>query len=115
MGVFSFTTACQNLGEKQLKNLSSRKINLMERFDEGGSKVKSKNQKDWNIKNIREALEKWMTSFEMKENLYWYHDSDSEPLDLENPRIKITFNQLENRRTFNGLKVTNYCFNCIFQ
>ena len=45
MGVFSFTTACQNLGEKQLKNLSSRKINLMERFDVGGSKVKSQIKK----------------------------------------------------------------------
>ena len=41
------------------------------------------------------------------EDLHWFHDHSSEPLDPINPRIQITFDQLVGRPGFEKLKVNS--------
>ena len=54
---------------------------------------------------IRTEIENWRNSLFKKEDLAWYHDPELEPLDLENPRIKITFDQFVNRASYLNHKV----------
>lgn len=67
-------------------------------------------QKEWNSQNVRQSILDWKESLHRKEGLNWFHDSDPEPLDLENPRIKITFDQLVNREIVTH-KVTIFSMN----
>ena len=69
-------------------------------------------QKDWNSQNIRAEIENWKKSLFKKEDLTWFHDPEPEPLDLKQPRVKITFNQFVNRKSFLNHKVID-CNNLI--
>ena len=63
---------------------------------------------NWNSQNIRTEIENWRNSLFKKEDLAWYHDPELEPLDLENPRIKITFDQFVNRPSYLNHKVIKH-------
>ena len=60
---------------------------------------------DWNTKDIQGEILKWKNSIMRNEDLLWFHDSSSEPLDPSNPKIQITFDQLVDRKQFEKLEV----------
>ena len=70
-------------------------------------------QEEWNTNDIQGAILKWRNSIMNTEDLHWFHDPSSEPLDPINPRIQITFDQLVGRPGFEKLKVNSsvYLFN----
>jgi hypothetical protein len=44
---------------------------------------------DWRSDNIVASIKKWKKSFYRNEDLNWFQDSELEPLDLKDPRIKV--------------------------
>ena len=62
-------------------------------------------QEDWNTNDIQGEVLRWRKSIMNNEDLHWFHDSSSEPLDPLRPRLQITFDQLVGRKGFEKLKV----------
>lgn len=63
-------------------------------------------EKEWNSKDIRNKILSWKSSIEDNQDLHWFHDYSPEPLDLSNPVIEITFEQLVGRQGFEKRKVS---------
>ncbi len=70
-------------------------------------------QDEWNSNDIRQKILDWKSSLFNNEHLHWFHNSSSEPLDLSNPKIEITFDQLVGRKGFERRKVIYLIFNCL--
>ena len=64
-------------------------------------------KEDWNTEDIEGEILKWKNSIMNTDDLHWFHDSSSEPLDPIKPRIQITFDQLVGRKGFEKIKVIN--------
>ena len=62
-------------------------------------------QKEWNTNDIQDKVLNWKKLIMNNEDLHWFHDSSSEPLDPTNPRIQVTFDQLIGRKGFERRKV----------
>ena len=61
---------------------------------------------EWNRENIRESIQDWKKSLERREHLLWFsYNDDMEPLDLKNPKLKITFQHLGGRERFREQRV----------
>ncbi len=65
-------------------------------------------QDEWNSKNIQQNIQDWKSSIFNNEDLHWFHNSSSEPLDYANPKIEITFDQLVGRKGFDKQKASHY-------
>jgi hypothetical protein len=64
-------------------------------------------QDEWNSKNIQQNIQDWKSSIFNNEDLHWFHNSSSEPLDPANPKIEITFDQLVGRKGFEKQKASH--------
>jgi hypothetical protein len=63
-------------------------------------------QEVFNSNDIQQKMLDWQVSIFKNENLHWFHNSSSEPLDLSNPRIEITLDQLIGRKGFEHRKAS---------
>ena len=63
-------------------------------------------QKEWNTEGIRKNFQNWRASIFNQEDLNWFHDSSTDPLDLAKPKIEITFDQFVGRKKYEKYPVS---------